>query len=112
MKTNWWILDIWNRCVTVGRPPVLELEANAAACQIPRKCFCRNWKFWELLFNEKIVKTNWWILDIWNRCVTLGRPPVLEANAAAYGGFDYVVREHRAVAASCKAVQPLFCWEE
>jgi hypothetical protein len=31
------------------------------------------------------------------RCVTVGRPPVLdlEANAAAYGGFDYVVREHR-----------------
>ena len=57
------------------------------------------------------MKTNWWILDIWNRCVTVGRPPVLEANAAAYGGFDYVVREHRA-AASCKAVQPLFCWEE
>ena len=41
--------------------------------------------------------------------MTLGRPPVLEANAAAYGGFDYVVREHRAAAASGKAVQPLFC---
>ena len=25
--------------MTLGRPPVLELEANAAACQIPRNFF-------------------------------------------------------------------------
>ena len=93
---------IWVCLVGFTRPTSASTRNDLLETEMLRVAMEKSW-------NQ--MKTNWWILDIWNRCVTVGRPPVLEANAAAYGGFDYVVREHRG-AASCKAVQPLFCWEE